>query len=63
MDDGPMDEAAQEELAAWQILWEVRTLLLSVPVARRRTIMENAIQEANAKHPGAEFMADVPMET
>lgn len=48
--DRPMDEMARAELEAWTILWEVRELLRSVPLVRRRALMEHAIQEANEKN-------------
>lgn len=57
--DRPMDDDAREDLQAWQILWEVRELLLSIPPAGRRKLMEHAIQEANAKHPDGTFEQEV----
>lgn len=64
--DRPMDDEARTEMEAWTILWEVRELLLSVPVVRRKALMEYAIKEANEKHPDGifeqevrDFMADI----
>ncbi len=66
-DDRSWDDAARTEMEAWTVLWEVRTLLLSVPLARRLALMETAIQEANRQHPEhlnyeqevRAFMADI----
>ena len=66
-DDRSWDDEARTEMEAWSVLWEVRTLLLSVPLARRKELMETAIKEANRQHPDypnyeqevRAFMADI----
>lgn len=58
-----MDETAKVQMAAWQVLWEIRQHLLTLDdLQDRQFMLDKAIEIANQKYPESQGLASIVRE-